>query len=42
MFGTTNVGATSVTQSDATCSSFTVYTLEIYNSVTKLWVDYNS
>ena len=41
-FGTTAVSATTVTQSTAACSSFTVYTLEYYNKTTKLWVDYNS
>jgi hypothetical protein len=31
-----------VTQSISGCSSYTAYTLEIWNSSTKVWVDYNS
>lgn len=40
LFGKTNVAATAVTQSDTTCPK--VFTLEIYDTVTKLWVDYNT
>ena len=31
-----------MTQSDSSCSSFKEHHLEIYNDVTKLWVEYNS
>jgi hypothetical protein len=39
-YGTTNVAATSVTQSESSCSSFTEYSLEWYNPTTKVWVNY--
>ena len=39
-YGVTSVGATSVTQSDSTCSSYTQKSLEWYNPTTKGWVNY--
>jgi hypothetical protein len=39
-YGVTSVGATSVTQSDSTCSTYTQKSLEWYNPTTKVWVNY--
>lgn len=40
-FGKTHVGPTAVTQADATCSSLKQHTLEVYNDITKVWIDFN-
>jgi hypothetical protein len=40
LYGLTNVGATSVTQSDSTCAK--TVSLEIYIESTKTWGDYDS